>query len=962
MNLFSLSGTLKLDTSDFVEKLNDARKSVDEFVKYLQSVGKGSGLDGVSETAKDAGDAVEEVGDKAESAQPKVKNFWDVLKEMHEKVPSLSDALKNVGGEMQTIGDSMEKVFSPIANVARDAIDGWIEYESAFTGVRKTSEGTEEQFAALDAGIRALSTTTASSKVEIAGAAEVVGQLTDNIEDVLPLTETAIKIADTTNISLNEGAAAITRLMTIMGDGSDMANAYGSALVELGNNTATDEKQILNMALRIAGAGYQVGMTGDQVLALSAGLSALGIRAEAGGSSISRVLLSMGEAARIGVEPTQELLGKARDALIEMKVAAAQKNGLDVAAEDFADLTVSVRDLQLMMENSPSDFRKLADAMGMTKTEVAGIIDGSVHLQEFADVAGVSADEFAQAIQEDAYSALLMFLGGLEKLDDEGASAYSVLQGLDLNTIRVRDSLLRGAAGYEEMMKAASMSHGAFEEGKALEEEAALRYGEMASRIHQLKETFSNLAIEVGENLMPLVERAMEWGYKIIDFLDQLPDGMLETIAQIGLFGAAAGGLISNIGGWVKALGTLGGALTGPVGIAVAVAGVVAAVALGGEELVANVESTVGDISEKLPGFIENIVTGFTENFPRLIELALELVMTLATGIGDALPELIPAAVDMLLTIVETLTDPNTLVGLVDAALAIILGLTEGIIRALPDLIAAVPEIIKNIVQTLIELSPRLFATAAELILQLVEGILASLPEVITGAGEIMAGLVGAVIEGVPQMLSAGKDLVIGLWEGIKEKADWTYQRIKEWWEGLLGKFKSLLGIHSPSTVFADIGDNLVKGLWNGINDKAQWIKDKISGWVDSVTGWFKNLFGISSPSKVFAQMGRFLDEGLGVGIEDNIGVVTNAVRDLSDATTDAWDSELGFSGVRPPAFGYSTAPMSAPSLTGGGSGSSADERPINIVVQSVLDGKVIGESTYKYAQQRNRVLGRAFA
>ena len=191
-----------------------------------------------------------------------LSGFEDSISRASGLLGNFGTTMDTFGRNMEAVGDSLQAAFKPASDFAKGAIDSAIDYESAFTGVRKTSEGTEEQFEALDAGIRALSTTTASGKTEIAGVAEVVGQLTDNIENVLPITETAIKLGDTTNMKAGDAATSLTRLMNIMGDGGDMAGSYGSALVELGNNMATDEKSILNMSLRIAGAGTTLGTTG----------------------------------------------------------------------------------------------------------------------------------------------------------------------------------------------------------------------------------------------------------------------------------------------------------------------------------------------------------------------------------------------------------------------------------------------------------------------------------------------------------------------------------------------------------------------------------------------------------------------------------------------------------------------------------------------------------------------------
>ena len=77
---------------------------------------------------------------------------------------------------------------------------------------------------------------------------------------------------------------------------------------------------------------------------------------------------------------------------------------------------------------------------------------------------------------------------------------------------------------------------------------------------------------------------------------------------------------------------------------------------------------------------------------------------------------------------------------------------------------------------------------------------------------------------------------------------------------------------------------NIVSGIWNGIGDKLSWIKEKIAGWVDNVLGWFKNLFGIHSPSVIFAEYGEYIDLGFAKGIEDAVPAVLDSVDDMGDA------------------------------------------------------------------------------
>ena len=91
-----------------------------------------------------------------------------------------------------------------------------------------------------------------------------------------------------------------------------------------------------------------------------------------------------------------------------------------------------------------------------------------------------------------------------------------------------------------------------------------------------------------------------------------------------------------------------------------------------------------------------------------------------------------------------------------------------------------------------------------------------------------------------------------------------------------------MLGIHSPSSVFAGIGENLMLGLWNGISDSVGWILDKVRDFGGVLIDTVKSVFGIASPSKVFAdEIGKNLGLGVGVGFED-------AMRDVSKDMADA--------------------------------------------------------------------------
>lgn len=180
-----------------------------------------------------------------------------------------------------------------------------IEWESAFTGVRKTVDGSDKEIAALEGELRKLARTLPATHQEIAGVAEAAGQLGIKRQDIAQFTKVMIDLGNTTNLTAEDAATGLAKLSNIMGTSSSDVDRLGSALVALGNDGASTEADILAMALRIAGAGKTIGISESAVLSFASALSSVGIEAEAGGSSISRVMVTIEQAVRSGGKEVQ---------------------------------------------------------------------------------------------------------------------------------------------------------------------------------------------------------------------------------------------------------------------------------------------------------------------------------------------------------------------------------------------------------------------------------------------------------------------------------------------------------------------------------------------------------------------------------------------------------------------------------------------------------------------------------
>lgn len=179
------------------------------------------------------------------------------------------------------------------------------EFESAFAGVKKTVEATEEEYAKLKNDIIEMSQAIPSSAVEIAGVMEIAGQLGIANANLTEFTETMINLGVSTNLSATDAATALAKFANITQMDPSNYERLGSTIVDLGNNFATTEEDIVNMATRLASAGELVGLSEAQILALSTAMSSVGIKSESGGSTMSKLLKKM----QIAIETNSESLG-----------------------------------------------------------------------------------------------------------------------------------------------------------------------------------------------------------------------------------------------------------------------------------------------------------------------------------------------------------------------------------------------------------------------------------------------------------------------------------------------------------------------------------------------------------------------------------------------------------------------------------------------------------------------------
>ena len=234
-------------------------------------------------------------------------------------------------------------------------------------------------------------------------------------------------------------------------------------------------------------------------------------------------------------------------------------------------------------------------------------------------------------------------------------------------------------------------------------------------------------------------------------------------------------------------------------------------------------------LPELIPVAVDAVMTiiwALVDNLPLLVSTAAQLILALVNGIGKALPELIPAIVQAVVLIVASLL--GNIDQVIEAGMSILLGLIEGIINALPVLIEAMPQLITAIVTCLIENLPQILSAGVRVIMALIQGIVGSIPQLSSNMPRVVSSIVNGVSKAIASVVNIGKNIVQGLWQGIQSMGQWIQDKIGSLFRSVINGAKSVLGIHSPSTVFAGIGENMGLGLGVGFTDAMRSVEEEM--------------------------------------------------------------------------------------------------------------------------------------
>lgn len=349
------------ETQRLARELDKAKGAVLQNERAMKSAAKAVETNTLKQTEANA--KIKETEKALEGATKRLDQFGGKWKDVMRKA---ADGAKAFSDQAVKMGKGLtQKLTMPIVGLGAAGSKAAIDWDTAWVGVKKTVDGTDTQMAELEKSLMGLGSELPSTLTEIAGVAEAAGQLGIETGNITDFTRVMLNLGNATNLTANEAATAAAQFANIYKMSQDDFDRWGSAVVDLGNNYATTERDIVEMSMRLAAAGKQAKMSEASTLALAAAMSSLGIEADGGGSAMSKVMMDMGIAVDKG---GKQLSAFAKVSGLSAKEFKAQwesdpAKAIDSFIQGLGRIEQSGGNVALTLQNMGYNERRLLDVL-----------------------------------------------------------------------------------------------------------------------------------------------------------------------------------------------------------------------------------------------------------------------------------------------------------------------------------------------------------------------------------------------------------------------------------------------------------------------------------------------------------------------------------------------------------------------------------------------------------------------
>lgn len=614
------------------------------------------------------------------------------------------------------------------------------------------------------------------------------------------------KLAGLAHSSVSVGMnfdASMSQVAATMGTTVDQIQSLTDTAKEMGSTTKFTATQAADALNYLALAGYDANKAAE-VLPSVLNLAA------AGGMDLAYASDLVTDAmASLNIEASKQNVDEFGNKL----AMAASKANANVSQLGEAILTVGGT-----AANLKGGTTELTTALGLLANVGIKGAEGGTHLRNII-LSLQSPTKDAREVMEQLGLEVYDAQGNMRQLDDILTDLNTVMDGM---TQGDKDSIINALFNKTDLAAVNGLLAAQGEQWETLATQIDTADGAMGQMAETQQDNlqgvmtsmgsaFEGLQLAVFERLEPALTELGNYGIQCIRTLSTAlseggPEAMLQAAGEI--LAELAAGIAEQLPGLMS---------TGVEILAQLAEGIVAAT------------PQILSVAAKV---LAALVQGLSTALPQLVSTGIQMISMLGEGLKSAIPaflaQALPLAADFAAGLRENIGQ------IVDAGIAFILNLAQGLADGLPTLIEQLPGIVSSIAGIINDNAPKLLVAGVQLMAALLKGLVQSIPTLISNIPQICKAIFDVFT--AFRWLDIGKFIVDGLWNGIT--SGWTalIGKVKDLVNLLPRTVKTILGIHSPSKVFDEIGMNICKGLAQGLTTNGELAKDAAAQVVASVT------------------------------------------------------------------------------------------------------------------------------
>jgi TP901 family phage tail tape measure protein len=751
---------LGADTSAFLRALREMDKPIKDAQKQIQRLNEGLKLDPTNVTI---------LTSKQQQLANRITDTKDRLKYLNQEEQKYQDLLAKNGSLTTEQQRLFQRIQGEIAVTEQELKNLQDEYNKFGSVGLQQVHAVGEKMGEL------------SSKIEMVG---------QKLMKISMATGAVLTGAVKASINWEDAWVGVTK--TVNGTDEQMQKLEDD-LLNMAKATGVSKSELAKFAETAGQSGIAVDDIAEFTKIISDLNVATNITGEEGARSIARLFNQM----QIGTNEVSNF-GSALTAL---------GNNFPTTEREILDLSSRLASTGEIVGLSGQEVLALATAMSSlgAEAEAGGtamskifrkmqlaIAKGGDQLEQFAEVSGMSVDEFVASFGSDALGTLQDFIHGLADMQNSGGDVVKTLDDMKLSEVRLSDQLLRLVGNEDLLTKALEISNQSWQDNYALAEEADKRYGTLTYRMGALKEQVDTIAVKLGNVLLPILKKIIDRVQEWLEKFENLSPQTQEMIVKILLATTALAPLLVIIGKVGGAIGTIlkmlpsmntmlsvaskaFTALTSPIGIVVMAIGALIAV-------FAHLYQTNEEFRDKANETWGHIVEFFQNSVLPLIQTIGDVVGTVANTIWSIIQEIWSLIEPFIQEIFEILMDWWNESGQ---------EIFDLLSKVLGFLFEAVGWIWKNVIEPLIKFFVEMLMPKISFALGVIQGIF-----------EAVFGAISAMWNGFKETLQGVITFIEGVFSG-----DWSKA-----WEGVKQIFKGIMdGI-------SGIGKGVINGIIDAIN------------------------------------------------------------------------------------------------------------------------------------------------